>query len=1524
MRREYDFSAAERGRFFRSDAKLSLPAAGEKPDWAGSDGRIAAFIVQEAKRTLNAYREQPRLITEHANDEYGTSRGGYAHRQLFELVQNSADALLDAPNGKSILIRLTGDFLYCADDGDPIDEPGVVGLMFARMSNKRNTGAIGRFGLGFKSVLGVTDAPEFYSRSGSFRFDRARAAERIAEIARADRYPALRLPEPIDPREAMRTDEDLRELMSWATNIVRLPLGTGTHGDLARQIQEFPPEFLLFVDHVRYLTLEDAEFSRDFILHDAQGELHLDTGEGIARWKRFNTTHPLSAEAANDRPLLNDRGDVPIWWAAPLDRLDRPGHFWAFFPTHTASLVAGILNAPWKTNEDRQNLLLGPYNEELIEVAAKMIASEVPTLSTRADPARHLDTLPRRQQSGDSEQSVLLRNRLLYHLHEREIVPDQRGTLRAISNIAYPPRALTEGPELEPLERWSAYPGRPTNWLHHKALTRNRLASIDRLFSLHSDGDSAGAPRATIAQWLNALVSSGSHLGIYSAVEGVASTNWLKTLVNEQKGDESVKASMAAIQTAAAIPIEARRNQRLGEIVLTADGAWRSPNPERLFLPDASLNGSLAVDPASCVHPYLASDRDTLCALERLGLKTPSPESMFRLVAKRAMDYHSGQDSDDTIDEEFWTSSRKLSVQVALEVIHGLNEVWHTRLRARTQAGIWQPLNSVLFAGAIVHSGRNEDDEAIVDDHFHAPDDDLLRALGVTEAPKGGRDLSFEKGYILYRASCRRRYSGQSNLPHSPSSSYLDFKSVKGVGPLGVLESLSDDARANYTHALLNVDATYLPWIMRHTGTNRAYPEMPCESFTVHVLREHGRIRTPGGLVPLAHELGPRPRNPAALHALLTHPKADEIRATFDLADPTPEFFGEDDPIPLADIWPGLTPHLRRHQRTFRLILCKRILVVDQPRNCISHSNNVYLADTTGDDELHKLQLVTDELSIDLSPEQLGKILRRKTPQEVEERRAAVRQHSTDAARLLAAVGERALRGRLPRSLLDVLETDGATLTGADIADAAIATWHTDALKQHKWALDRLDPPSKWAGSQRAVRFVQSLGFSAEWAGERHGKRDPFLEVEGPYSLPELHGYQRTIADRVRNVLRSQHVDGTERRGMISMPTGSGKTRVAVQAVVEAMRDDGFRGGVLWIADRDELCEQAVEAWRQVWSSIGTQAVRLRISRMWAGLEKPRPTSDQHVIVATIQTLNAKLSRQPREYEFLANFNLVVFDEAHRSIAPTFTSVMQEIGLTRFQRADEPFLLGLTATPYRGWDEVETARLARRYGSNRLDSGAFASDEPEDVIRQLQDMGVLAQADHETIEGETFPLDAVLEASFDEAQLKTILEKWRELPWLPQSVEDRIARSTERTKRIVEAYATHVDPEWPTLIFATSVEHARTVAALLNRRGIRSRAVSGETETATRRRVVEEFRRGEVRALVNYGVFREGFDAPKTRAIIVARPVYSPNLYFQMIGRGLRGPLNGGDDRCLILNVQDNIENFDRKLAFSELDWLWA
>ena len=1513
MRAEYDFSKGERGRFFREGVELDLPASDGKPDWAGKKGRIGTFIVEESRRNLSAYHEQPRRVVEDAHTEEDIAGGGYAHRQLFELVQNSADAVSDAPDGKSVLIRLTERFLYCADDGSPIDEDGVVALMFSRLSPKRGTDQIGRFGLGFKSVLKVTDAPEFFSRSGSFRFDRKHTADRIAEVAPAERYPVLRLAEPIDPHKERDADEDLHELMSWATNIVRLPLKAGARDGLTQQIEGFPPEFLLFVDHVRYLTLEGGEFSRSFTLRNRNGELHLDAGKKIARWRVFKTSHPLSIDARSDWPLHDDSDAVPIWWAAPLDhQLAGSGKFWAFFPTHTASLVSGILNAPWKTNEDRQNLLPGPYNKELIEAAAERIAEALPELATNEDPARHLDALPRRPE-GDTDQADLLRKRLFSHLHGRAIVPDQDGNLRTRQDISYPPDKLTRDGQVAvaAFERWTAYPGRPSNWLHHKVLTRNRRAIIDRLF--HPEGKPprwplSGVPKTTIAKWL-------------------------KVLVEGKVADEAVRASMAAVQTAAAIPPETRSGENLGEIVLTVNGDWQAPDPEHLFLPDKTQADGGSTDTERYVHPDLASDPDTLSALIVLGIKPPSSKSRFKLVAERILRGRSSGEPDGDLLSEFWTLSREPTPEDARVIVHEFKdwegrEIWPTKLRVRTLAGNWQPLHSVLLPGAIVPGDGGRDSDATVDTDFHDRDDDLLQALGVTKAPHDGRNLSLEPQFGSYRSSCRKQYSKRNDLRRKPHRDKLDFASSEGVGPLEVLAVLSDEGKALYTDALLNLDASYKKWTMRHTGSNRRtpYPEVQYESLTIHMLRKHGRIRTRGGIAPLADALT-YPKSPDALDALLRHDKADRIKEVFNLMEPTPEFFGEEEPISLIDVWPGLKQHLQQHLRACRLVRCERIVVLDKPIRCVFRDPNIYLSEATEPSGYdlealldyyldggngQQLQLVTDELGLDLDTKQIKAIIHHKTPEEIEKRRADIRQCETDAERLLAAVGKQALRNGLPNSLLTVLEKDGAALTGTEIAEAAISTYHTDALKQYKGALDLLDPPAQLAGSERAVEFVRSLGFSKEWAGERDRKPAPFLEVKGPYSLPDLHDYQRTIANNVRTLLRGEY--GAERRGMISMPTGSGKTRVAVQAIVEAMREDGFRGGVLWVADRGELCEQAVEAWRQVWSSEGTQAKWLPIFRMWDKQSPPRPTNELHVVVATIQ----KLSKQSGEYEFLADCKLVVFDEAHRSITQTFTPVMKEIGLTRFQRAEEPFLLGLTATPYRGHDERETRRLVNRYGRKRLDMGAFGSDDTRNVIRELQSMGVLAQADHETIEGETISLDP------DELRILEAFERESSLPWLLQSVEKRIAQRVGRTERIVEAYEKHIKPGWPTLIFATSVEHAQTVAALLNRRGIRSHPVSGETGTATRRRVVKEFRRGEIQALVNYGVFREGFDAPRTRAIIVARPVYSPNLYFQMIGRGLRGPKNGGNERCLILNVEDNIENFDRALAFSELDWLWA
>ena len=1450
--------------------------------WAGPDDGLGTYVAEESSKTLKAYSHQPGLVVEHANLEEDTARGGYAHRQLFELIQNSADALVGTSAGGRIAIRLTEAYLYCADNGEAIDRDGVKALMFSHLSPKRGTSEIGRFGVGFKSVLGVTDAPEFFSRSGSFRFDRDCSRERIRQVApHAKRYPVLRLPDPIDPCESRDKDEVLRELMEWASNIVRLPLKFGVHDDLRGQMDNFPPEFLLFVEHVRQLTLnsEESELDRTLEMTNVEGEYLLAHGNTTSKWKLFKRTHQLSGKAKADRRSLDDGDEVPIWWAAPLDRLTDPGDFWAFFPTNTASLVAGILNAPWKTNEDRQNLLPGLYNDELIESAAEMIAEELPKLATQTDPARHLDALPRRRERGDSKQVDLLREQLFSHLCGREIVPDQDGHLRTVQEIQYSPKELTPDGQIDlaPFERWAACPNRPLDWLHHKALTRNRLAAIDRLFPQQQPVQRPAAPRATIVEWLEALVE-------------------------DQEPDHAVRASMAAIQAAAAIPPERLQyyvNQCYIDIVLTATGDLRDINPDAVFLADETQDGGH--DPSLFVHPELASDADTLAALKELGFKPLSPEISFKLIAREVLYSHGT--SSKTLLTKFWEQARKAGAS-AKDIIRERSG-WRSALRVRTRSGCWRPVHSVLLPGEILPGDGSRDDDATVDTDFHEPDLELLRNLGMTDKPVDSHDPPLEPWFSSFKSDCRHQFT-RRKLPRDPHLRHLQFESIeRGSGPLEVLTALSDEGRALYTDALLSLDATYKQWKMKH-DTQDIYPPLWCGSPAIYMLRKYGRIRTSNGIVLFADALEWRPKNLAALYALLEHPKSDRIKEAFNLADPTPEFTAKEAPISLVGIWPGLKKHLPADRETCRLISCERILLCGAVRECVLHASDIYLTRMEEDDKCRELRLVSNALGLDLDENQLEAIL------QLEARRTRVSEYPTDAERLLAAIGEEALRQGLPYSLLEILENEIGALSGVQIAEAAIATYHSDALKEYQWALDHLDPPQRWAGSAQAVAFVRSLGFSVEWAGERNRRRPPYLEVDGPFSLPQLHDYQEKIVAKVRDMLRNGRVDGAQRRGMISMPTGSGKTRVAVQAIIEAIREDGFDGGILWVADRDELCEQAVEALRQAWSSIGARASRLLISRMWARQPKPQTTSGPHVVVATIQTLNTRLSNQLDEYEFLADFKLVVFDEAHRSIAPSFTSVMREIGLTRRQRSDEPFLLGLTATPYRGYNEKETAWLVKRYGSNRLDAGAFKSDDPQHVVGELQCMLVLAQAEHETIEGGSYSLDY-----YERQQMESS-------PWLPQSVEERIAGDLARTRRIIKAYEAHVNPDWSTLIFATSVEHAQTVAAFLNMRGVKSRAVSGNTETSTRRKVVEEFRSGEIKALVNYGVFREGFDAPKTRAIIVARPVYSPNLYFQMIGRGLRGVKNGGNDRCLILNVRDNIQNFQRALAFSDLDWLWA
>ena len=1593
----------------QSDGKIFVP---EPPrtfnpdDWAGTDGEIGKFISGETANVLNAYEADPVRLDEDAAGERFTSRGGYANRQLVELVQNSADALTGVRGRISII--LTDKYLYCADNGNPIIPEGVNSLMRSHLSTKSGTNVIGRFGLGFKAVLAVTDSPEFFSRSGSFVFNRARSENRIRErVPDAPRFPVLRLPEAIDPVSYSEGDANLRGLMSWATNIVRLPLKSDYDDRLSDQIRDFKPQCLFFMQDVERLTLADyaaGEKQQDFTIRRIDGdEWLLNDGESSSRWKLFTREHELSTKAQDDyQTELEDGDKVRISWAVPLERLRDPGYFWTFFPTETSSLVSGILNTHWKTHEDRQNLQPGAYNNELIQEAAKLVAESLHKLWDKTDPSKHLDVLPKRRERSDNPYADKLRDAVFRLLYGEQVIPDQSGELQGFDEIQYPPSEVTENRALdEAAQRWESFADRPTEWIHHSTY-RNRWAIVDRLCDPsgtppNQGGD--GAPRSSFAEWLEALAEGKS-------------------------GADAVEASKVAIQTAALIPEDIRRREALGKIILTQNDRWVSLDSDKVFLPGDMNVDESEIGKFTLVHPDLSSDEKTVAALKELGIREVSAEIQFGELCKKARRW---DDSDwDENGEIFWELSRSVGQdsvgEIAWEELdYPYSSDYYFNLKVRTLSGNWQPFDAVLLPGSIVPDDGSRDADVAVDMKFHANDKGIFTQFGVEEKPRR-IFIPIDSSYQSYFNFCKREYQKycRSMRYRNPRCDKLAFlnrdEDPEGTGPLEVLRHLSNEGRARYTDLALRLDGTYERWTMHHM--TRDYPQKKFESPAVWMLRQYGMVRTSQGIVALSdvirspskhvevlqwvnqHEKASRIREafgfpdkygilkylskedvvnktdellslgktytdgreswsyssswrgskpltsirnhglvathqrvvrlrdvmdspneyPDALLWVDEHPKADKIRKAFELPKPLSEEdylkpVGEAAPIPLTDEWPGLEKHLSSKQKDIRLVRCEEIVTTagfPADRGCFARGIDVYLTNLD-DDGMSELNAVLDALQLGLDENQIEEILAIPTRAEILELREEVRLQDSDAERLLKAVGEEQLRKGLPLELLSYMEKDGNTLSGVEVAEAAIWTYHSGALKFYKQHISHLDPPKQMAGGDTAVSFMRSLGFDDEWAGDRNRRRDPFEEVMGPYELPDLHDYQEKIVAKLRQMLSPGPLDPDSRRGMISLPTGSGKTRVAVQGLVDAMREGVLDGGILWIADRDELCEQAVESWRQIWANIGQEAKPLLISRMWSGQPAPNPRSDLHVVVASIQTLYSKFSSGNPEYDFLRDFKLIVFDEAHGSVAPTYISVMRDMGLgiAGTQRASDPIILGLTATPYRGHNQVETQRLTSRYGPNRLDYGVFESDDANDVIEELQYMGVLARADHQTIEVGSFSLTPAEH------------QRIKDIPWLPRSAEIRLAQDSERTELILDAYHRYVVPDWPTLIFATSVPHAETLSGLLNSRGVKARAVSGSTDRTTRRRVVEEFRNGDIKVLVNYGVFREGFDAPKTRAIIVARPVYSPNLYFQMIGRGLRGVKNGGNDRCLILNVQDNIENFERKLAFTELDWLW-
>jgi DNA repair protein RadD len=472
--------------------------------------------------------------------------------------------------------------------------------------------------------------------------------------------------------------------------------------------------------------------------------------------------------------------------------------------------------------------------------------------------------------------------------------------------------------------------------------------------------------------------------------------------------------------------------------------------------------------------------------------------------------------------------------------------------------------------------------------------------------------------------------------------------------------------------------------------------------------------------------------------------------------------------------------------------------------------------------------------------------------------------------------------------------------------------------------------PKRWfPGKTSAGEFVLRADFPDELAGVPAPETPPDLEyLEGRFRLRPLQPFQKEVQRGVLETL----LEPIGRRCIVALPTGAGKTRVAVESIAYWMfdrydreRDLADRGAVLWLAHTEELCEQACACFRQVWEA-SEDVCPTTLVRFWGSYTQDLTNHHQalrqtlrkpSVLVTTPQRLlNVLEGKTLGSAAVLADLvpalGLIVIDEAHRAAAPSYRRILGTLA-----RPERPVsVIGLTATPFRmeylGDDPEEGTRELKEIFHRLVEPVRTLGESPR---LRLQEMGVLAQPVFETLHTPTTirlpdPPSSLLLSEGEMERLDRVL-----------------AIRTDNTPRRLAIFEKLLpiarDPAHSILYFGPSVRDAECMAFLLRQRGVPAAVVSAETRDVTRRQVVADFKRGELRVLCNYEVLTTGFDAPRVTHVVMARPTVSRVLYEQIVGRGLRGPRFGGTETCVVIDCEDNYRGDRPPLGYESFRRVW-
>ena len=410
------------------------------------------------------------------------------------------------------------------------------------------------------------------------------------------------------------------------------------------------------------------------------------------------------------------------------------------------------------------------------------------------------------------------------------------------------------------------------------------------------------------------------------------------------------------------------------------------------------------------------------------------------------------------------------------------------------------------------------------------------------------------------------------------------------------------------------------------------------------------------------------------------------------------------------------------------------------------------------------------------------------------------------------------------------------------------------------------------------ITLIKTLKFfGKEYEEDETSRKEDCQEIS-----PEkfLFSHQIVTVKKVQDLLEEP-----PHKVLLHMPTGSGKTMSAMRIVITHLLKDPS-SLVIWLAHNEELCEQAMEEFQQIWKNAGDRKIN---TYRFFGKSRLDPLSVENGFMSA--GLLKMLGSAKKSNTFLAKLalktDLVIVDEAHQATAEKFSIIIEELSENKNTK-----LLGLSATPGRtsNYADSENKHLANFFANQKimLDTGK------QNPVTFLIKKGYLANP--------TFTPIKYLSDGLSKKDIQKI-EKNLDVPY---AILEKLSNDAKRNLSIIREITRLSKNHKKIIIFASTVEHARDISLILSAKKYNSYYVVGKTPTEIRAKILNDYKNDDAdMILCNYGILTMGFDAPKTSAIVIARPTKSYVLYAQMVGRAIRGPKAGGNKTCEISTVMD-------------------